>query len=347
MQFKKVRYCTAGLACVLILPCLTTGQDVPPGFAGADSVVTQRGDLPAVRLTGEITEITGDTLAIRRSGTGRLQFVSTDDITDITFVRHADFDRALQLNSEGDYVQALKSLDRSLEEESRSWAVNEMQAAAVRICLRSGQYDDAVRRVELILKSDARSRHVSLLPLTWDERLPMEERPSGTIRDLSSPSAVRQLVAASVLLGGEHHPSAERILKKLREESGFRRLSDLAEAQLWRVPVLTQNPDALSVLRIWQDHVRQMAVEAQPGPRFTLGRCLLMQHDLDAAVLMFLWPPLMSADDSALAAASLAEAVHCLRNSGRPAEAEQMTAELKLRFPKCSAVRRIAEPPRP
>jgi hypothetical protein len=129
----------------------------------------------------------------------------------------------------------------------------------------------------------------------------------------------------------------------LWRHSGLKRVSELAETQIWRLHLLEHPDTPTPVLNVWSDRVRYLPVAARYGPQFTIGRCLLQTHDHDRASLAFLWGPLMSPVDQALAAQSLSQGIHCLKMSGRQSAAVELTVELKRRFPETSAAMNITD----
>ena len=328
------------LAAFLLAACpvpTATAQDTLLPFAGTDTVTVHRHGERVQTLPGRIEDISGETLTLRRSGQTGIQVLKISDVTALTFARSTDFEDGLKYQQQKQYREALRHFDKAITGEDRIWAQNELQAAAAKVCIAMGNRDGAVDRIELILKVDARSRHASLLPLVWDAELPAAERVSADPGDLRSESEARQLVAASALLGSEsHHPAAVRQLRQIRQQSAHR-LSELAEAQLWRLPLLSGDGDEVTSLNVWQQHVRRMPLQARGGPQFVIARCLQQQHDYDNASLAFLWMPFMAPTDKALSALSMLESIRCLQMSGRTQEAAALKRELLQRFPKTSA----------
>ena len=315
-------------------------------FAGTDMIAVLDDSTETARqVRGQIEDISGEALTLRRGGRGTIEFFRVTDIVELTFSRSADFEEGLQRLQDGQTLRAIEYLDRALNSETRPWAWNELQAIAAKAAVRAGERSQAVDRIDRIFAKDRRTRHVSSLPLVWDARLPPHERLPENPQGLDSDSLVQQLAAASAVLhDAAYRTRASAALERLRRRSGLKRISDLAETQLWRLHLLEQPDTPAPVLNVWSDRVRHLPVAARYGPQYVVGRCLLQRHDHDRASLAFLWTPLMTPDDESLAARSLAEGIRCLKISGRQVEAAQLSVELKRRFHGTSAAREAVDP---
>ncbi len=324
------------------LSVAANAQEQASTFAGSDTVTVHREGERSIRYTGRIQEILGESVILGRNNINKTEVFRLSDVTELTFVRPEAFDKGLLLRSTKNYDQAIKQFDVAIKNEHRPWAKNEMLAAAAGTCVTMGNYNAAVGRIQKIVETDLRSRHASLLPLVWDERLSSKESASAEIKDLRHASVVRRLVAASVLLADKDtQRAAEQTLSNLRKEAPPR-IAELAVAQLWRIPLLTDSEDFSLKLPTWYRQLKQLPLEARGGPQHVIGRCLQRQHDYDRASIAFLWLPFMSPTDEALAARSMLEGIRCLRESGRIDEAETLRLELLRRFPKTSSATAIA-----
>lgn len=296
------------------------------------------------RISGRIEDISGEALTLRRGGRGTIEFFRVTDIAELTFSRSSDFETGLQHLQDGRTRRAMEYFDKALKSESRPWAWNELQATAAKSAVNAGERSQAVDRIDQIFSQDRRTRHVSSLPLVWDARLPPQERLPEDPAGLDSDSLVQQLSAASAVLHAPaHRPRARSILQRLWRNSGLKRISELAETQIWRLHLLEHPDTPTPVLNVWNDRVRYLPVAARFGPQFTIGRCLLQAQDHDRASLAFLWGPLMSPVDQALAAQSLKEGIQCLKITGRQNAAVQLSVELKRRFPETSAAMNVVD----
>lgn len=355
---SQVQYCrgrpplelcrTVLAAAVATLMIALTGvtafaQDPSLSFEGNDTVTVHREGERAVRYAGAIQDISGESLILRRNNVTKTQVFRLSNVTELTFVRPGDFDKGLAFRRERKFDQAMRAFDAAVSKEHRKWAKNELLATAAKTCITMGNRDQAVVRIEEILKADPRSRHASLLPLVWDERLPAAERVSAAGKDLVSPSPARQLVAASALLGdSEFRQAAQQTLNRLRTTASSR-ITDLADTQLWRLAVLTEADDLKTRLPTWHGKLRRLPLEARGGPQHVIARALQQQHDYDQASVAFLWLPFMSPTDEALAARSMLDGMQCLIASGRISEAATIKQELLTRFPETSAALEVAK----
>jgi len=312
-------------------------SDLP--FAGTDtiSVLNERGKQQV--LGGRIEDISAETLTLRRSGRANIELFRMSDITELSFAKTSAWETGLRHQLNAEHRQALEYFDKALKTEDRLWAWNELQASAAKTCIALGDRLAAVQRIEEIFDRDRQTHHVWILPLVWDARLPETERIESPAADLNSASVIRQLVAASALLDNPtYRVSAEAKLERLRRGVASKRITELAEAQLWRLYLLDPS-EKRPLLAQWQDRVSQLPVNARSGPQFVVGRLLAKQHQYDSAALAFLWMPLVSSVDPALSAQSLSEGISCLQLAGRYNEAKVLLAELQQRYPQTSAAR--------
>ncbi|MDG1894999.1 MAG: hypothetical protein P8J37_08825 [Fuerstiella sp.] len=296
------------------------------------------------QVAGRIEDVSGEVVTVRRGGRGTLEVFRVTDVVEMKFSRSADFEQGLERLQNEQAHRAFEYFDRALKTELRPWAWNELQAIAAKSALRAGERSQTVDRIDMIFAKDRRTRHVSSLPLVWDSRLPPQERLPEDPAGMASDSLVQQLAAASAVLHDPKHRSRARsVLERLRRSSGLKRISELAETQIWRLHLLEHPNMPTPILNVWSDRIRHLPVAARGGPQYIVGRCLLQEHDHDRASLALLWGPLISPDDPALAAQSLLEAIHCLTFTGRQVDAARLTAELKRRFPDTSAAANAVE----
>ncbi|MCH2200958.1 MAG: hypothetical protein MK102_03235 [Fuerstiella sp.] len=248
---------------------------------------------------------------------------------------------AERLFEQAAYVQALRNCDQLLTEGFPSRIYNRVQATAIRCCLMLNHPEDAIQRVETIYERDPASPYLSLLPLVWDDRLPVHERYVASPNDLVSESLTRQLASASALLHDSRY--AERCVEILKEVRSNRDLPlrILAETQMWRIQLPMTGSVHLPTVRRWQKRAAELPESLRAGPQFVVGRAFQLRHKPDQAALELLWLPLMQTDDPNLAASGLAESIVCLEATGRSASARRLRHELQNRFPRTSAAHRI------
>ena len=316
-------------------------------FIGSDVLLMSDGSGRVERHTGQIEDIKGETMTFRLNGRSKIRFIRMTDVVELRMTRGKAWENGRAFQAERQLSAALNAFDAALQQESRDWAWNEIQANAVIACIQQGQRKEAVRRIEQILDRDDRSRHVSLVPLVWDERILLEEHEHDNDVELSSRSEVRQLMAASALLHlPNHQANATLVLRRLQKKSRLSRIRELAEAQLWRLAFLDTS-EKTRALDVWTDRVESISVESRHGPMFALGRCAVKNYDYDRAATLFLWTALMSPIDERLAAQALGEAITCLRESGRNHNAADLAAELQQRYPDSPAAQASTMPPVP
>jgi tetratricopeptide (TPR) repeat protein len=251
---------------------------------------------------------------------------------------------AERLFGQSEYEQALAICDQSLDDSFPPRIYNRIQAVAARSCVLLNRREEALRRVESIYKRDPASPFLSLVPLVWDDRLPINERYVASPADLQSESPTRQLAAASSLLLDSRH--SERCVEILTDIRAERRLpmSILAETQLWRVQMPTTDTIYLPTVRRWQQRAGTLPESLRAGPQFLVGRALQLRHKPDQASLELLWLPMMRTDDPYLAAAALAESILCLEATGGSENARRLRRELQDRYGGTSGARRLTRP---
>ena len=248
--------------------------------------------------------------------------------------------QAQDLFRRGQYEAALEQCDAAAAAAEVTGLKNRIRATAARCCLRLNRRAEVVRRLEEIERDDRASSWLALLPLVWNEKLPESERYVAAPTDLQAPSAVRRLAAASALLHETaYRDDCERILREFYL-AGRLPFSMMAETQLWRLAADDAEAASLATVRRWQSRLAELPPTMRGGPTYLTGRALRIRHHSAEAVPLLLWLPLTEHDDRFLAAASLAESIRCLRDSGCLAEAGLLEKELAERFGETSAAQR-------
>jgi hypothetical protein len=295
-------------------------------------------------LTGVIEDLVGDRVLLRRGGAGRVDTIRLREIETLQFLKSPLFDDGLKLMRAGKWQSAVDLLDQASIAEPRQWVKREIDAEAARGDFALRRFEQVIVRVERIFERDPLTRHINLLPLVWDERMPEAERFTVAPAELAAQSPIRRLCAASASLHlPEFRGPAESALAELRT-SGLPGIQELATAQLWRLPILDDLPLRPGKLQLWVNRADSFDFWLRGGPLAVIGRLQLRGHDYDSAANSLLWFPVMQGTDRGLAAACQVQAAIAARQSGRPDEAQRLLNEARLRFPDCGAVRELSQP---
>jgi len=300
----------------LILPLTTSDQVV------IRKGVSQR----SLAIPGVIEDLSGQSIVLRRSSNA-VEVFKLSEIESIQFVKSASYDDGLRQIQSDEWSQAIAALEIAASIEPREWVVREIQASLAEALRASGKFEECVEVVEKIYESDPNTRHLNMLPLVWDERLPPAHRFAGKPEDLKSASLLRQLVTASALLQDPSHEAvAAGVLQSLK--TGPRAaIQQLAEAQLWRLRIMHPETIRGTETVFWMQRVCDFDKRQRAGPEFLIGRACLAAHDYDNACTSLLWMPLVAPLDPPTTKACTLEAITALEQSGRIAEAAQLSLE--------------------
>ena len=318
------------IAALLILSSVSAAQEPPLilPFTTTDQIVMRDGNSRRTKIIpGVIEDLAGHSVVFRRGGNA-VEVFKLREIESIQFGKSGSFDEGLRQIREHEWLRAIASLKIAETTEPRAWVVREIQASLAEALRAAGKFDECTQVVERIYEIDPTTRHLNMLPLVWDERLPPEHRVSVKPEDLKSPSLLRQLVAASALLQDPAHESAAVSVLQALKTGPRAGLQQLAEAQLWRLRLLHPETIRASETALWMQRVRDFDRRQRSGPDFVIGRALLAVHDYDNASPSLLWMPLVAPLDPPTTAACTKEAITALKQSGRVAEAEQLQRSL-------------------
>ena len=319
-----------GLMCALSAasPAQEPSSILP--FTTTDHVVIRDGNSERSRtVPGVIEDLSGNSLVFRRGG-NTVEVLKLRDIEFIRFSRSAAFDEGLRRMQNHEWPLAIGSLKIAETTEPREWVVREIQASLAESLRAVGQFEECLEVVERIYEKDPNTRHLNMLPLVWDERLPEQHRCKARPEDLKAASLLRQLVAASALLQDSEHETAATVVLQSLKNGPRAALQQLAEAQLWRLRLLHPENIRASEIEHWMQRVREFDKRQRSGPEFVIGRALLTIHDYDNASTSLLWMPLVAPLDPPTTTACTMEAITALTQSGRLAEAAQLRQTLKL-----------------
>ena len=190
------------LAAMLILSSVSSAQETPLvlPFTTTDRIVMRDGNAQRTKvIPGVIEDLAGHSVVLRRGGS-TVEVFKLREIESIQFGKSASFDEGLRHMQNHEWLPAIASLKIAETTEPREWVVREIQASLAEALRAAGKFEECMEVVERIYEDDPNTRHLNMLPLVWDERLPPEHRVSVRLEDLKSPSLLRQLVAASALL---------------------------------------------------------------------------------------------------------------------------------------------------
>jgi hypothetical protein len=317
---------TGLLAAMLILSSVSSAQEPPLilPFTTTDQIVIRDGNSQRKKvIPGVIEDLAGHSVVLRRGGS-TVEVFKLREIESIQFGKSASFDEGLRQMQNHEWLPAIATLKIAETTEPREWVVREIQASLAEALRAAGKFEECMEVVERIYEDDPNTRHLNMLPLVWDERLPPEHRVSVKLEDLKSPSQLKQLVAASALLQDPAHESASAAVLQTLKTGPRAALQELAEAQLWRLRLLHPETIRASETALWMQRVRDFDKRQRSGPEFVIGRALLAVHDYDNASTSLLWMPLVAPLDPPTTTACTKEAITALRQSGRVGEAEQL-----------------------
>lgn len=277
------------------------------------------------KLAGVIEDLAAEAVVFRRNS-GTPEVIPLKDIAAIRFQKSAEYEAGLKQLEAFAWSDAVVPLTQALAAEQRPWVIREIRSAIAESDRALGRYEDGIRMVEEILESDPDSRHILMLPLVWDERIPEQQRYAGQVRDLASESEVRRLVAATSLLHRDLQPQAEAVLRSLKRNSRGS-MGAIVEMQLWRLQLL--RPGELKRLAVeqWQSRLKEFRRELRAPGEFLVGRALAELHEYDRAIPAFLWMPSLAPLDPATTAAALGGAAEAAKHAGRNSEAEALQLE--------------------
>ena len=334
----RVRYFPASAVVVMALFVLMSGWMANPS-AAQDEVVSA---LPVVtvdqlelkkkglgrskKLAGVIEDLAAESVVFRRNS-GTPEVIPLKEIAAIRFQKSPEYESGLKHLEAFAWSEAVVQLTLALSTEQRPWVIREIRASIAESCRALGRYEEGIRMMEQILESDPDSRHILMLPLVWDERIPEHQRFAGRVVDLASDSVARQLVAATSLLHlDSHQQQAEAVLRSLKR-NGRGSMGAVVEMQLWRLQLL--RPGELRILAVeqWQERLKEFRRELRAPGEFLVGRALTELHEYDRAIPAFLWMPLLAPLDPATTAAALGEAAEAAKHAGRNSEANRLQRE--------------------
>ena len=305
------------------------GSFVPwlPRAAGDVVIVSTKAERNA-RVTGEIVELTGAGVVIRR-GNGRDETIPGSKVIEVLSSwtehhRQADlrFDRR-------EYRPALVGYRQAMREEPRRWAKRRIAARLVWCNRYLGQVEQAGQMFKVLYRSDPTTRDFAAIPLAWTtERIDAQTDRLAQQWLLDKASSVAQLMAASWLLSTSSRPACLETLKRLSSHDDAR-IAFLAEAQLWRTQTASASGDEVAR---WSARVDRMPPTIQAGPCFVLATGLSHHDAFDSAALAYLRIPILHPKHRRLSAQALLGAANQLEKLGQASEAQGLYREILVDY---------------
>jgi len=296
-------------------------EEVVQEVVSADQIVAKRqnGELPRV-ISGVIEDLSGQTLVLRR-GPGEVEVFSLRDVSRVEFHKSPEFDEGSRKLNAHQVLEAIPLLRTASLMEPRKWVIREINAELARALVHAQKFDEALKTIETVMESDPGTRHVTELPLVWDERLPESARIRMDLSELKARSEVRRFVAASANL--HEASSRENCIAVLRtlQKSSNSTTQVLAESQLWRVKLLDSDQLDSSDVQMWHRQLQRLDRRTRSGPEFLCGRAHLLLNEYDHAATSLMWMPLVEPLSPDLCRASLNHAAAALELAGRRREA--------------------------
>ena len=305
-----------------------------PAFAAEDIVIAKpKQGRGTIRITGEVTDYTGQQLTIRRVG-NREEIIESPRIIDVQTsltLAHRTADEQL---AQEKFAEALASYQAALTEERRPWVRRRILADSIS-CLRATDRIESAMDVFLQLyRDDPTTDYFDRMPISWLADSPSPgviRKAQALISDKDSP--VARLMGASWQLPTSQRSLAISALQGLLAAEDAR-VAFWSEAQLWRVQLVSA--DAETVAR-WQTRWSKMPVEIQVGPAFVLGQAYSRLGRSDEAALLFLRAPILKATDGELAAQALLAAAKEFETMKRIDQAADLYREILDKYAKSSA----------
>ena len=252
------------------------------------------------RMVGQVVEYTGAQLSLRMAS-GRVEMIDSTRVISISETGNANYEQARQAVEARRWEEALEQLQQALSTEKRAWVQREIVAASV-CCYRNLQQLERANNGFLALcRSDPKTQHFDAIPLSWSSAGSNPEWLAQARQQLSDPTPIARLIAASWLLTTNERAAATTVLQMLLGEQDPR-VVFLAEAQLWRTRTLA--PQAADVAR-WKERIAAMPASLRGGPYLVLGQALARMGQSQEAIVAWMRIPILYPQQRQLAAEAL------------------------------------------
>lgn len=299
---------------------------------GDDKIVIQpEGSTSRIAIPCTIVDYTGVEITIRPRSGGPPKSYPSSQVVEVRTTQTAAYQHGMAEFEAARVVEAQKSFEQALAEDSRVWVRREILAMLVRCSLRLQDYSQAASRFLLLVQSDPMTVHYKAIPLLWAPvALNVAERSDARLW-MNQSSDVAALLGASYLLDDPNQGQlAEEALRRLGS-AGNIRIRQLARAQLWRVEL--RSPGLTSgQLELWDERISAMSHELRGGPFYLLGQGYYQRRQFDRAAMAFLWLPLVYFEDHQLSARACLYAANALAEIRQSEAANTLYREVQQRF---------------
>ncbi|MBB74348.1 MAG: hypothetical protein CMJ75_07530 [Planctomycetaceae bacterium] len=290
-----------------------------------DVVLVRSKDARTVaKRKGEVLDYTGDSLTLRLVS-GRMQRIESNRVLSLETKRTESHQLAADLFKQGKYAAALQRYRLAEREEKRSWMLREIFTKEVQCYQNKGEIVAAAQRFLLILESDRAARCFGVIPLRWTAPRSLTAFEEENARQwLRGATVAERLIGASWMMATSQRAQAVNNLESLTADNDLR-IGFLAEAQLWRIKLVTASADEVG---IWRQRIQRMPEELRAGPCFLLGKGLARQERYLDACLELLRIPILHSHLQTLVPEALLIAGQCLESAGQKQEAELVYREI-------------------
>jgi hypothetical protein len=302
-----------------------------PGFS-QDRILIQQPGRSRFPMAGYIEDYTGREISFRTKPSEPPRRYPRADVIEVTTQYTPHHEQGRELFAAGKIAEAQKEFALAADQEDRPWVRREILAAQVKCSLWFGDYAGAVARFVPIVRSDPETFHYGLIPLGWTDDPP----PSNLVRDArqwmeSGQTMLSRLIGASWMLTSSDSAEAEQTLKRLTRDADVR-IQRLAQMQLWRVKLRTEELVSSDEISRWSHFVDTVPVELRGGSYFVIGQAWKGRQEHERAARAFLWLPMVFDADRWLSSRACFEAAESLRESGDLSEATQLFGEVVFRY---------------
>ena len=288
---------------------------------------------------GAILDYRSNVIVVQNEA-GRGEPISRDDVVRFEYAKSAPHREADQLFTQGAYDRAAEKYAEAMRGELSFWVQRQQQAGRIWCYRNLGKDEQAIDTYLILARNDRELVNLDAAPLAWDvSRVsPNLERQAAELAQRGE-SPVVKLVGASWLLNTQQRGLGVDTLKQLMLD-GDARLVRLAEAQRWRIDLMTAAQN--DVLRR-AERIESLAPELRAGPHFVIGKALARLDAAPLAAVHLLRVPYLHGNDDRLSAEALWLAGDVLQRAQEDVESKKIFDELVNRFPGSAPAQRAQE----